>query len=136
MKSDSADYDPLNLFRVMALGISVAGALGSLDLTLKAGQNNKSFLLVALFVAWVESSFIGCMAANIASKYWSFLARVTLYILMVFLTLVSLVVYSGIFSSPRVKPAAVFLIVPLLSWILIVGVYLTINFGKKRNIKT
>jgi hypothetical protein len=130
MKGNSLRYDKLDLFRAMSLGIVVAGALGSLDLTLKAGYNNKSFLLVALFVAWVESPFIACLAANIASTGWSLLARGTLYSLMILITIASLIGYSGVLNSHPAKPAAVFLILPLLSWILMVAVYLTINFGK------
>jgi hypothetical protein len=130
MKGDSIRYDKLDLFRAMSLGIVVAGALGSLDLTLKAGYNNKSIVLVALFIAWVESPFIVCLAANIASARWSLLARGTLYSLMIFITLGALIGYSRVLNSHPAKPAAVFLILPLLSWILMVAVYLTINFGK------
>jgi hypothetical protein len=132
MKNTLVSDDELNLFRAMVLGIVVAGALGSLDLTLKAGQNNKSFILVALFVAWVQSPFIAFIAANIASKRWSFPARVSLYTLTIFITLGSLVGYSGVVNFPRVKPAAVFLLIPLLSWILMVLVFLTINYRIKR----
>jgi uncharacterized membrane protein len=37
---------------------------------------------------------------------------------MLFLTLGSLVSYSGVLSPPGTKPAFVFLVVPLISWLL------------------
>jgi len=132
MKDDLVGHDKLNLFRLLALGVLVAGALGSLDLTLKAGHNNKSFILVALFVIWVLSPFIIFLIANIASRRWSFLARVMLYILTIFITVGSLVGYSGALTPPGAKPAGVFLIVPLLSWVLIVITYLIVSFRKTK----
>lgn len=59
------------------------------------------------------------LVANVVSKRWSVPCRITLYSLMLVLTLGSLVGYSGILSPPGTKPAAVFLIVPLISWLLI-----------------
>jgi hypothetical protein len=109
----------LSLLRTVALVVLVAGAGVSLGLMLHTGRNNKSVLLLLLFAIWVLSPFIALLAANIVSRRWPVLARVTLYILTTILTLGSLVIYSGVLSPPGTKPAFVFLVVPLVSWIFI-----------------
>jgi len=109
-----------SLLREIAVVMVLAGAVCSLGLTLYTGRNNKSVLLIVLFFIWVLSPFIGLLVANVVTKRWSDLIRMTLYILMVFLTLGSLVAYSGVLSPTGAKPAGVFLIVPLISWVLIV----------------
>ena len=98
----------------------LAGAVGSLGFTLYTGRNNKSVLLIVLFFIWVLSPFIGLLVANVVTKRWSDLLRLTLYILMIFLTIGSLVAYSGVLNPTGAKPAGVFLIVPLISWLVIV----------------
>ena len=108
----------LSLLRTMAVVVVLAGAGISLGLMLHAGRNNKSVLLIVLFVIWVLSPFIALLVANVVSKRWSDLTRMTLYSLMLFLTLGSLVSYSGVLSPPGTKPAFVFLVVPLISWLL------------------
>ena len=102
----------------MALVVLLAGAGGSLGLMLYAGRNNDSVLLLVLFATWVLSPFIALVAANVVSERWPVLTRVTLYCLILFLTLGSLVSYSGALSPSGTKPAFVFLIVPLISWLL------------------
>jgi hypothetical protein len=103
----------------MALIAMLAGAGGSLSLMLLTGRNNDSVLLLVLFVTWVLSPFIALLVAIVVSKRWSVLTRVTLYSLMFVLTPGSLVSYSGTLSPPGAKPAFVFLVVPLISWLLI-----------------
>jgi hypothetical protein len=98
----------------------IAGALGSLAFTFSAGRNNKSVLLILLFAIWVLSPFIALIIANIFSSRWSVPARRTLYSLVIFLTICSLIGYSGVLSPPGTKTAFVFLVIPLLSWILMV----------------
>ena len=109
------------LLRTIALVVVLAGALGALGLVLTAGRNTPVLLLV-LFVGWVLSPFIGLMIANKISKLWSVPTRVTIYYLMLVLTLVSLVIYSGVLTPPETKPASIFLVVPLISWLLIMTV--------------
>ena len=104
----------------MAVVVALGGAGISLGLMLHAGRNNKSVLLVVLFVVWVLSPFLALMVANAVSKRWLVLTRITLYSLMLVLTPGSLVCYSGLWSPPGTKPAFVFLVVPLISWLLIV----------------
>ena len=107
---------------MMALIVVLVGAAGSLGLMFNAGRNQKSILLIALFTIWVLSPFIALLVANVISKHWSILTRVTIYFLMLFITLGSLISYSGALSPPGTKPAFKFLIVPLISWLLLVTV--------------
>jgi len=104
-----------NLLRIMAV---LVGAAGSVGLTLYTGRHNDSVLLIVLFATWVLSPFMALLVANMVSKRWLVSTRVTLYILMLVITIGSLVSYSGALSPPRTKPAFVFLVVPLISWLL------------------
>jgi hypothetical protein len=113
-----------SLLRTIAVVAVSAGAVGSLALMFHAGRNNRSAILMALFFIWVVSPFIGVLLANVFAKRWSVFFRVTLYILMIVLSLGSLVAYRGVLSPAEVKPTAVFLIVPLISWLVIVSVIL------------
>src|SRR5260221_9605553 len=89
---------------------------------LRAGRHNNSVLLLLLFTAWVLSPFVVLLLTNVISKRWSVTSHVILYSLMLVLTVGSLICYSGT-VSPWSKPAAVFLVVPMLSWLLIVIVF-------------
>jgi hypothetical protein len=59
--------DILKLLQSFALGVIIVGALGSLYLTMRAGGNNKSLLLVLLFLLWVLSPFAALIRINILS---------------------------------------------------------------------
>ena len=109
----------VNLLRAIALIVLIAGATGSLVLMFNAGRNQKSILLIALFTGWVISPFIALMVANGMGKRWSFVTCMTIYFLMLFVTIWSLIIYGGVLNLSETKPAFKFLIVPLISWILI-----------------
>jgi hypothetical protein len=112
----------------------VIGALVSLDFTLHAGHNNKSVLLVALFVAWVLSPFCALLIAHAIYRLELPIIRVTLYWLMLIIALGSIVGYSGLLTPAGSKPAGVFLVIPLLSWLLI-GVVIPIALSRSRRNK-
>ncbi len=109
--------------RKIAFVMLFVGAVSSLGLTLNAGRHTPFFLLV-LFVGWVLSPYITLLFVNIASKRWRFITPVTLYWLMLILSLGSLISYSTTISQHRTKPAFIFLIVPFISWILVLVVIL------------
>jgi hypothetical protein len=109
----------ISFLHSMALIVILAGAVGSLILTFHAGRKNNSVLLPLLFAVWVLSPFIACLMSDIISRSWSVFARAGLYCFIIALTVCSLLCYGGILSPPGVKPAFVFLIVPLISWILL-----------------
>src|SRR5258707_15858793 len=101
----------ISFLRTIALMTMLVGAVGSLGLMFYAGRHNKSIFLLVLFAGWVLLPFIGLVVANVLARRWSVLTRVTIYILMLVITLCSLIGYSGVLSPPGTKPAAVFLIV-------------------------
>src|ERR1700730_8633781 len=117
----------------MAVAVLLVGALGSVGLVLNAGRNTPVLLLV-LFVGWVLSPFLALLIVNRISKRWSAPTRATICCLMVVVALGSLLGYSGLFNSPHAKPAFIFLLVPLISWLLIVTVIpITRKLSRKSN---
>lgn len=101
----------------------VAGAAGSIGFMLRSGYRNGStvpVILLILFTIWVLSPFVALLLADRVSKRWSVLTRATLHGVMLIVTLGSLAIYGYVaVSPPRPKPAAVFLLVPLGSWLLL-----------------
>lgn len=97
----------------------VSGAAVAVALTLRAGRHT-DFRLVTLFVIWVLSPFIVLGTAGVLSKRWSALTRAALHIVTLLVALGSPVVYAVVaLGPPRPKPAFLFLVVPLASWLLI-----------------
>jgi hypothetical protein len=98
----------------------VVGAGGSAGFTLRVGHRNSSRILLALFVVWVLSPFVALVLADPISKRWPILTRTTLHSVSLILTLASLAIYGvAALGPPIAKPASVFLMVPLASWLLI-----------------
>lgn len=110
----------VRFLRKTALILVLTGAVVSLILTFIAGHNNNALILTFLFAVWVLSPYTAFLMSDVISKSWSVLCRSALYCLMVVLTLGSLLLYSGILKFHSVKPAFVFIIVPLISWILLI----------------
>jgi hypothetical protein len=108
-----------NLLRIIALIVLFAGAIGSLVLLFNSGRNQRSIVLIVLFTGWVLSPFIGLFIADMISKRWLPKTRLAIYLLIIFITLASLLFYSGALNVPGTKPAFKFLIVPLISWVFI-----------------
>jgi hypothetical protein len=100
----------------------VAGAAGSVGLTLYAGRHNPSRLLMTLFAMWVVSPFAALILAAMVAKSWSILTRATLYWLMLVVTLSSLVIYGVVALGPP-RGAFAFVVVPPASW-LVMGMVL------------
>ena len=111
----------LDLLHTVSFIVMLTGAVGSLALTLQAGHTNKSVLLRTLFAVWVLSPFTALIIANYISGIRRVLPRVTLNILMLLIPIVSFLIYSGIFSITGTKPSFVFIVVPLISWMVILA---------------
>jgi len=114
----------LDLVRSLALGIGTAGALGSLALTLQTGRHYDSVILDLLFSTWVLSPFIILIILCVLSRRWPSRARLSLYIFTMGIPVVSLLFYGRLLSFSEAMPAYVFLVIPLLSWIIILPSYL------------
>jgi hypothetical protein len=111
--------------RTVALILVSVGAVGSLYFMFNASRNQNSILLITLFTVWILSPFVGLFLADKFSNRWTVTVRASLYWLMIILTIVSLVAYSGALNTPKTKNAFVFLIIPLISWLLMTMVILT-----------
>lgn len=107
----------LGFLRAVALIAAIAGAAGSLGLTLRADQRTPRFLLVLFFI-WVLSPFVALAWANVVSKRWPVLTRATLYCVTFVVTLGSLAYYGEVILPPPGSPRAfVFVAVPPASWL-------------------
>lgn len=109
----------LSFLRIVALIVVAVGAIGSLYYMFMTGRHQKSILLIFLFTAWVLSPYVALFLADKIAGRWSAFARAVLYWFMIVLTIGSLAAYGGAFNIPHTKPAAIFLIVPFISWLLI-----------------
>jgi hypothetical protein len=128
---ENSPGSPKALLRTIALTSVFAGAVGSLGFTLYTGRHNASFLLILLFTTWVLSPFIGLLVADIFYKRKSNLTHMRLYYLMLASSILSLISYSGVLSPSDAKPAGVFLIVPLISWLLLILMLITLSWTGK-----
>jgi len=110
----------LGLLRAVALIALVVGATGSLGFMLRAGQHTPRLLLV-LFTIWVLSPFVALLWANMVSKRWSVVTRVTLYCVTLILTLGSLAIYDELVDlrPPGSANAFLFVAVPPVTLLLI-----------------
>jgi len=108
-----------NLLRIIAVIVLFIGAIGSLVLMFNSGRDQRSIVLIVLFTGWVLSPFIALFIADMISNRWLPKSRITIYLLILFITLASLIFYSSALKVPGAKPAFKFLIVPLISWVLI-----------------
>ena len=111
----------LGRLRAAALIAVLAGAVGSVGLTLRASQGRDLGLLaVLIFAIWVLAPFVALALAHVLARRWLVHTRATLYCLMLVLTLGSLAMYVGdALRHPGTQDAFVFVAVPLVSWLLI-----------------
>src|SRR5471030_2604665 len=123
----------LNILRTVAIIIVLVGAAITLYFVMQAGASNKSVLLLSLFIIWDFSPFAALLAANSVFKHRAVVVRVTLYILMFVIAIGSPVFYwhiSGLSGPSRTGP---FLIVPILSWLLMIIILpLAAAFARRR----
>ena len=118
-RPDGGFYGVLHAVALIAV---VCGAAGSAGLMLWVGRRNPSRILLALFVIWDLSPFVGLVLADIVSKRWSVITRATLHSVMLILTMISLALYADVVLRPRPQPAFMFLVVPFGSWLLMTTV--------------
>jgi hypothetical protein len=111
--------------RNVASIVVVAGAAGSVGLTLFVGHRNPSRVLLLLFALWVLSPFMALAYAGKVARAWSTPIKTTLHVLILVLSVGSLAIYGHVaVGPPRATPAFLFLAVPLVSWLLITLVVL------------
>jgi hypothetical protein len=109
----------LPLLRLISLIAGWLGALGSLYFVLHTGRHNKSIFLPVLFCLWVLSPFFLLLNEKRIVKYLPDSRRPYLYGLIIAVAFISLVCYSGLFKLNNTRPAFIFLVIPALSWIVV-----------------
>jgi hypothetical protein len=104
----------MSVLRAIALVALISGAACSLWLTLRAGHNNPSIVLIILFAGWDLLPFAGL------AWLWSRARSAATLLVALLVALGSPAVYGyAVFGPPRPQIASWFLMVPLASWILI-----------------
>ena len=112
MKDETLRQSSLAGLRSAAFVVLVMGAVGSVGL-LRHAQQHPPPILVVLFVIWVCAPFTVLGVANLLSKRWPRPVRATLYILTMFLAVMSLAIYLDDNIAHRTaKPAFVYVAVP------------------------
>jgi hypothetical protein len=107
--------------RTLAKFAVVIGAAGSLVLLLREGIHTPR-LLLALFIVWVLSPFAMLTWANWRRR-WGSSTRKMLYWLTLVVAALSLLMYGGLIPRPGgARVAAVYLMVPLVTWIFMIVV--------------
>lgn len=86
----------------------------------RSGSNAAQPVVMILIAIWVLSPFVILFALHRISAGWSMTTRTTLYSMMLLVTAVSLIVYlSAVARADGPKPAAPFVAVPPVCWLLI-----------------
>jgi len=108
------------VLRGTALVVASVGAVGSVALTIRAGERTPRFLLV-LFIGWVLAPFVVLLWANAASMRWSVATGVTLFLVTLVVAVVSLAVYGELVDvrPPGGANAVPYVVVPPASMILV-----------------
>jgi len=125
--------------RTAGLAATLIGAIASVALLVyvgnRRGSNEAQPIVMALIGIWVVSPFVILLAASALSKGWSPLTRTTLYITMIVITVLSMIVYTLAATGPiRAKPAAPFVGIPPVSWVLIAAsLAIAALVSRKRN---
>jgi len=132
MSTPTGDHQKFSLLKIFAIIILFAGGVVSAWFTFDAGEGNHSVLLRSLFLIWILSPFLALIRLYSVSGHWSAIRRGLLYNLMLFVSLVSMVAYSGEWNLPALKPAFLFLVTPLLCWALIVIAYFIVKYRKHK----
>ena len=132
MSNETGDHQKFSLLRIIAIIILFAGGVVSAWFTFGAGLNNHSILLKIFFLIWILSPFLALIRVFSISGHWSASRRGLLYNLMLFVAFVSMIAYSGEWNLPGMKPAFLFLVIPLFCWALMIVAYFIVNFKKPK----
>jgi hypothetical protein len=119
-------------FRILTRMVVLAGIVASLSLMFYTGRNNESILLMSVFTAWIVSPFMVLLAASQVSAGWPGKRQVVLNLIMLAIPAVSVLAYSGKVSPAGTRPAFMFIVMPLISWLIMVALYLQARRSSKQ----
>lgn len=124
---------PRGRLRSIALCAVLAGAVGSVGFMLHAGSRSPQRLLLVIVAVWVLAPFLVLVFAEMRSKRWSALTRRVLHVVMLVVSFGALAVYWNDLVRPRrSQPAFVFVVVPVVAWMVIVTVVPIAAFISRR----
>lgn len=103
----------------------LAGAAGSIALMVRAGERQRSVVLILLFAGWVLSPFLVLAIANLRARAWQATTQTALYGAMLGITFISLSVYTLHALLPGMKAGFIYLVVPAACWLLIAMAFAT-----------
>src|SRR5215831_21155166 len=109
----------LDILRSVAFVLIVVAAIVSFGLMLHVGQYRLNILML-LFAVWDLSPFVALFLAGIVSCRWPILMRAVLYALMLLVASESVLAYGRVAIKRPAQPAFAFLVVPLVSWVLLI----------------
>lgn len=101
---------------------AVIGAVGSVALTLYAGRSNNLPFLMVLMAGWVFAPFFGFALASRFSTNWPPAARTALDVMIVVIAAAALAIYARDALQPPPRRAVVYVLVPIVSWLVLLGV--------------
>jgi len=110
----------LFIFHLVALIAVAAGAFVTFYLVFQSGAKNKSILLLFLFTVWDLSPFAALLAAHSVSKHWPVIVKRVLYFLMLLIAAGSTLYYWHVAWLTGPSRTGPFLIIPFVSWMLMV----------------
>ena len=108
----------MTALRAVARLAVVVGAIGAVALMLYIGRRNQHYWLLVMFVVWDAAPFLALGFADLYATRWSAATRATLYVVTLIVTVLSLGIYLDVIVRPRPQPAAPFLIMPVVAWLL------------------
>jgi hypothetical protein len=116
------------MLRAIARVAIVVGAVGAVALMLYIGRRNQHYWLLVLFAAWDAAPFLALGVADLYGARWPAATRATLYIVTLIVTAGSLAFYTDVVVRPRPQPAAMFLMIPVWSWLLMLTAIPAANY--------
>ena len=112
---------------------AIVGAVGSVALTLYAGRSNNQPFVMVLMSGWVFAPFFGFALADRLSGRWSRSTRTALDVLIVLLAVAALAIYARDALQPPPRRAGPYVLVPIVSWLLLLVVVVGGFASRKRD---
>lgn len=114
----------LNLLQTIAPFFIALGAIGSVVLVYLAGRHSSQHFLQLVFEIWVFSPFGILALIKKISNSWSTNVQSIINCMIIFITVVTLVIYIIVnINPPSSHLAFPFVVIPLLSWLFILIVF-------------
>jgi hypothetical protein len=101
---------------------TIVGAIGAVALTLYAGRGTPQRGVMILMAGWVFAPFFGYAVVNRSSARWSNSTRAALDVVLLLIAAAALVTYARDALQPAPRRAAPYVLVPILSWLVLLPV--------------